>query len=84
MELSISFRSISLSPVELPCSVSVFEPPLTKPMLPVLLKTRAALFWAPEARMLFPNWPEESITPPPPRLKSRSVETDGVWVVWKT
>ena len=69
--------------MELPCSQRVFEPPLKKPMLPVLLKISAALFCTPPARMLLPKLPEESITPPPPRLKRRSVETDGVWVCWR-
>ena len=52
--LSVSLRSISLSPVELPCRVRVMLPPVTKPTFAVLLKTSAALFWAPAAKTLFP------------------------------
>jgi hypothetical protein len=50
----------------------------------VLLKMRVALFAVLAAAVLLPNWPEESIVPvaPPVIVNRRSMETDGVWVVW--
>ena len=80
--MSMSLRSISLSPVELPVSVSSRLPPPLKATGTVLFKMSAALFAVPATITLFPNCPDESIVPLPARVKRRSIEIEGVCVVW--
>ena len=80
--LSIKWMRTALSPVELPPRVSERVPAPEYTMSPVLLKTRAALFCAPPARMLLPYWPLLWIVALPARVKRRLVETEGVCVVW--
>ena len=85
--LSMRRMPISLSPVELPCSVSVRAPatpfgPANATVPVLLLKTSAALF-AVAASALFPKFPEESMVAFPARVKRRSVLMVGVCVFEK-